>query len=163
MVCIRRPTTLKGKPVSIHSNTDSLDFSQETVKEVIGGRIIRGLVPMLVEAFGYGRALASGERFEPSSPGMGELLRAIDAIWFEQQSDRIAAFGDEADPRLLHDSVPQWLLDLPRNETGYPTPDLSFLPFDDTPTPPGPIVAHGIAPLPPLGGQVRGILKGHIR
>lgn len=149
--------------MEINHTTEPFDFSHETVKEVIGGRIVRGLVPMLVEAFGYGRALASGERFEPSSPGMAELLRAIDAIWFEQQSDRIAAFGDETDLQLLHDSVPQWLLDLPRAETSYPTPDLSFLPFDDTPTPPGPQVAHGIAPLPPLGGQVRGILKGHIR
>lgn len=131
-----------------HHTTEPLDFSHETIQNVISGRIIRGLVPMLVEALAYGRALESGERFTPSSEGMRCLLETIDAIWRTERQVPLPfddtpahelppVFGDD-DPPLLHDELPAWLLNLPP-------------------------VAHGIAPLPPLGGETRSTLGRHIR
>jgi hypothetical protein len=70
-----------------------------------------------------------------------ETERRWRAQYASAPSETPAAFGDEADPKLLADEVPGWLLSLPRNDR---------LPFDDTPAFYGPAVAHGIAPLPPL-------------
>lgn len=135
----------------------STDYSTEpaTVAAVTAARMERGLPDLITELYELARAHERGQQLPPSTPGMAMLLDHLKAKydadterhWRAQYAsyptEIPAALGDEADPKLLADEVPGWLLSLPRNEQ---------LPFDDTPPAfYGPAVAHGIAPLPRLG------------
>lgn len=100
------------------------DIDQATVGDVIAARLGCGFVPMMVEILSYGRALESGARFAPSSSGMRALLETLDAIWRVEQHATPLPFDDT--PAAFGDAIPIWLHERQ--------------------------IAHGIAPLPPLGG-----------